>query len=145
MADDFSDIIVHASCVSWQGQAVLITGSSGTGKSALALQLMAMGAALVADDRTVLHENDGMLFAAAPEEIRGLIEARGVGLLKATVADAGQVCVVIKMDEMETKRFPDKHEVEICGVTLQCLKKVDQPSFPAAILQYLKAGRWEPT
>ena len=48
------ETIVHASCVARDGRAVLIRGASGSGKSGLALQLMALGAGLVADDRTRL-------------------------------------------------------------------------------------------
>ncbi len=46
--------IVHASCVAFGGAGVLILGPSGSGKSALALALMGLGAALVADDRVLL-------------------------------------------------------------------------------------------
>ena len=37
----------------------MITGASGAGKSALALQLIALGAELVADDRTELWREGG--------------------------------------------------------------------------------------
>ena len=69
-------MIVHASCVALGGRGVLILGGSGAGKSGLALQLMAYGAALVSDDRTILSNRDGALQAAAPDTIRGRIEAR---------------------------------------------------------------------
>ena len=42
-------VLLHASCVAVAGRAVLITGPSGSGKSSLALTLLAHGAALVAD------------------------------------------------------------------------------------------------
>jgi len=53
---------IHASCVAVDGKGLLITGASGSGKSALALQLMAFGAHLIADDRvkrmiTILGQN----------------------------------------------------------------------------------------
>ena len=41
---------LHASCIAVHGRGVLILGPSGAGKSSLALQLMALGADLVADD-----------------------------------------------------------------------------------------------
>ena len=48
-------MIVHASCIAHRGRGLLILGPSGAGKSTLALEMMAYGAALVADDRTVLR------------------------------------------------------------------------------------------
>ena len=81
--------VIHASCVALGRSAVLLVGPSGSGKSALALELMALGAELVADDRTVLSLHDTGLIASCPASIRGRIDARGVGLLAAdTVARA---------------------------------------------------------
>jgi len=44
--------IRHATTVAVAGRGLMIEGPSGSGKSALALELMAFGAELVADDRT---------------------------------------------------------------------------------------------
>ena len=41
---------IHASAVALDGRALLIVGPSGSGKSALALRMMAHGATLVSDD-----------------------------------------------------------------------------------------------
>ena len=76
-------LTLHASCVALDGRGVLILGRSGAGKSSLALELMALGARLVADDRTVLHADDGAPVASCPPAILGKIEARGVGILAA--------------------------------------------------------------
>ena len=77
-------VILHATCVSWGGRAALIVGASGTGKSALALTLMAHGCCLVADDRVRLEARDRAIYAACPDAIQGLIEARGIGILQAS-------------------------------------------------------------
>jgi len=80
---------LHASCVALQDKGLLILGPSGSGKSALALQLMALGAVLVADDYTDLVRCDDRVIARCPAALRGLIEARGIGILRAdTVAQA---------------------------------------------------------
>ena len=86
-----ADEVLHASCVGLDGDAVLILGKSGAGKSALALTLMAYGAQLVADDRVVLRPVDGRIIASAPDTIAGLIEARGVGIfaLRSACSDCG--------------------------------------------------------
>lgn len=122
---------------------VLITGASGSGKSALALALMALGARLVADDRVVLHARNGALIATCPAPLAGLIEARGVGLLRAEALPEARIALVVDLDRHETDRLPHPRQEAVAGVSLPCLHKVDGPYFPAAILQYLKAGRVE--
>src|SRR2546423_3465696 len=82
---------IHATCVlcAEAGQAfgtppdagVLLLGESGSGKSDLALRLIAMGATLVADDRCELFFNGGAVCARAPPAIAGPIEIRGVGIV----------------------------------------------------------------
>ncbi|MDE2181759.1 MAG: hypothetical protein KGJ78_01920 [Alphaproteobacteria bacterium] len=85
-------VIVHASCVRL-GRAgaafgappscgILLIGPSGAGKSDLALRLIAMGAVLVADDRTELFVARGALYARPPARGAGLLEIRGVGILE---------------------------------------------------------------
>ena len=76
-------LLLHATAVAVDDQAVLIEGASGSGKSALALTLMAFGAVLVADDRVLLQIAGGNLIATPPATIAGRIEARGMGILKA--------------------------------------------------------------
>jgi HPr kinase/phosphorylase len=122
---------------------VLITGASGSGKSALALALMALGARLVADDRVLLQPRDGRLIATCPAPLSGLIEARGVGLLRAATLAEADLALIVDLDRHETERLPHPHRQNIAGVSLPCLHKVEQPYFPAAILQYLKAGKVE--
>ena len=76
---------VHGSAVLLAETGILIRGASGSGKSALVLELLAADperARLVADDRVVLTTANGRLLAGAPAAIAGLIELRGVGLLR---------------------------------------------------------------
>ena len=70
---------LHASAVALDGRGVLITGAAGSGKSSLALTLMAYGAVLISDDQTELSRVGDTIWARAPETISGLIEARGAG------------------------------------------------------------------
>ena len=132
---------VHASCVAIDGKAVLIRGASGCGKSALALRLMALGAELVADDRTELHPSGADIIARCPPAIRGMIEARFVGILTAKARDAAPVRLVIDLDRVETDRLPPKRNTEILGQTLPLLYRVEGDHFPAAVLHLLTYGR----
>lgn len=135
---------LHATCVALQNDGVLILGASGTGKSSLALHLLALGAVLISDDRTEITQQNGVAVARCPTSIQGLIEARGVGILKATFQTTAHVRLVVDLDQTERDRMPRQHWYEINGLKLPCLYKVEANHFPAAILQYLKAGRKEP-
>ena len=135
--------IIHAGCVAFRGRGVLILGASGTGKSGLALQLMALGCDLVSDDRTALAAREGVLIAAAPTAIRGRVEARGVGILRARTVSAARVVMAVDLDEIEGGRLPPQRSTTLLGVDLPVLHGVAGPHFPAAILQYLQGGRAE--
>ena len=131
---------LHATTVAVAGRAVLIRGVSGSGKSGLALQLLALGARLVADDRTRLWCQGTALMAGAPDAIRGRIEARGVGILAVPAMGPCAVALVVNMDEDETERLPPPRRTQLLGVTLPLLRKCTAPHFPAALTLYLKGG-----
>ena len=84
-------MLVHATCVALQPRgksrgggwrAVLLRGPSGAGKSDLALRLIEAGGRLVADDQTRLTRRGRTLVATAPATLAGLLEVRGVGIVK---------------------------------------------------------------
>jgi HPr kinase/phosphorylase len=134
--------VLHATAVALAGRGALITGPSGSGKSGLALELMALGARLVADDGVLLRLSpDGRVLARAPEAIRGRIEARGMGLLYADPVDDVPLSLVVDLAQTETDRLPPERTTTFLGVTLPLLHKVASPHFTAAIRQYLVAGR----
>ena len=107
---------LHVSCVARDGRAILISGRSGSGKSDLALRLIDRGAMLVSDDYTIVRCVRGRLLAAAPPNIEGRIEVRGVGILQfETVSD---VPVALFVDlERDVERLPSSREtMTIAGV-----------------------------
>jgi len=134
---------IHASCVALGVSAVLIMGTSGAGKSALALQLMSLGAVLVADDRTILASTDAGITARCPAAITGKIEARGVGLLLAEFQASAVVRLVVDLDQIETDRLPHMREIELMGHSIPLLHATNGPHFAPAILQLLKGGRMQ--
>ena len=133
--------ILHASAVSCAGKAVVFTGQSGSGKSGMALEMMALGGVLVSDDRTVVSLEHGQVYASAPVAIKGLIEARGVGILSAQSVGPVAVSLVVDMSILETARLPPERETIILAQSLPLLYKVENRYFPAAILQYLRQCR----
>ncbi len=128
---------VHATTVAMKGRAVLIRGASGSGKSGLALQLLALGAGLVADDRTRLWREGDALWADAPDTIRGRIEARGVGILRVPATGPCRLALVVDMDRLETARLPERRTTPLMQVPLPVINKCESPHFPAAVALYL--------
>lgn len=75
-------ITVHGTLVDLLGLGVLILGESGIGKSECALDLIARGHRLVADDVVdVRRRAESTLEGSAPETARFFMEVRGVGLI----------------------------------------------------------------
>jgi HPr kinase/phosphorylase len=133
--------ILHATSVAVAGRALLILGPSGSGKSALALEMMALGAGLIADDRTEISLRDGHIFAAAPPAIRGRIEARGIGILAADPAAPAPVVLAIDLGQTEDQRLPPDRHISLMGCTIPLLHKPATSHVPAALMQYLRGGR----
>lgn len=114
---------VHASCVALAGNAVLLRGVPGSGKSDLALRLIDAGWALVADDRVDLRRNGETLVAAAPPTIAGKIEVRGVGIVRLDAAPSTPVRLVVDLVQAEAvERFPEPATTEILGLSLGLVK-----------------------
>jgi len=119
---------------------VLIIGPSGAGKSALALQLIALGATLVADDRTRVSRRGDDVIADVPESIAGMIEARGVGILRVPDAGPTPLALVVDLSRAEQDRLPPARTHQVLGLNIPCLHRVDGPHFAAAILLYLRCS-----
>jgi HPr kinase/phosphorylase len=84
---------MHGVLIDIYGIGVLITGSSGVGKSETALDLVRRGHRLVADDSVeIRQEQEGVLVGRSPELIRHLLEIRGLGIINVmTLFGAGAV------------------------------------------------------
>ena len=117
---------VHATCVAlqtgrrWRG--VLLRGPSGAGKSDLALRLIEAGARLVSDDQTELVRQGKAVVATAPTRIAGLIEARGVGIVKLSrdqvVARAAVALLADLTSRENIERLPEPESESLLGVKL---------------------------
>lgn len=109
---------LHASCVAIDGQAVLIEGRSGAGKSDLALRLIDRGAALVSDDYTTLVRRAKHLVASAPATIAGMIEVRGLGIMTMPHIDGVPVALVITLSQDVDRMPPEVIPRRIAGVDI---------------------------
>ncbi|WP_386806145.1 HPr kinase/phosphorylase [Litorisediminicola beolgyonensis] len=133
---------LHASAVALSGRGVLILGSSGAGKSALALALIARGARLIADDAVEVRTVPEGLHLSCPEAGRGLIEARGVGLLRAEPVEA-LAALVVDLDQDEAERLPPARSYTILSHPLPLLGKSRYIDMADAIPLCLTGGRRE--
>ena len=116
MPEPSSDTL-HATAVAIGGQAVVIEGRSGAGKSDLALQLIDRGAVLVSDDRVLLVRRGETLFAQAPPTMAGRIEVRGLGIVAVPHAGDMPVALIVRLAE-EDQRLPDRRVRRIAGVAI---------------------------
>ena len=105
---------------------------------------MALGATLVADDRVLItSSNDRGVLMTAPKELEGLIEARGLGLIKAPFQPA-RLGTVVDLGTVETARLPERRETVIADQAFPTFRKVESASFPAMLVAYLNGGRAAP-
>lgn len=97
---------IHASCAARDGMGVLLTGPAGSGKSDLLLRLLSRGFLLVADDRVDIIG----LCARAPAALAGLLEIRGLGIVRIPhVAEAQLVLAVDLTAQVVRMPIPARH------------------------------------
>ena len=93
---------LHATAVVHGESGVLILGPSGSGKSALALALMARATgagafgALIGDDRISVRNAEGQLVASGPD-MAGIIERRMAGLIAVPHEPAAIVRLTVEL------------------------------------------------
>jgi HPr kinase/phosphorylase len=112
-------LLIHATAVAIDGEAVLLRGAPGSGKSDLALRLIDGGARLISDDQTVLHRKDAQVLVRAPATIVGLIEVRGLGILQIDPVDEAPLGLLMDLvSSVEIERLPDPRWETILGVPI---------------------------
>lgn len=134
-------ISIHGTVISYQGMGCVLTGAPGVGKSRLAQEAIALGARLVADDRVQLTVQSGLLVAAAPAPLMGILEMRGIGIIRVGDALARQVLhLVVELDPTADAPLPEPDQVELQGITLPRLRLAPPPRISAAgLILYLRA------
>ena len=132
---------LHASAVALNGKGVLILGRSGAGKSSLALEMMAYGCQLIADDRVLVWRENGKIIADAPAALSGLIEARGVGLLNASPAGPTRITLICDLDQSNDARLPPAQVYDLMDIAISLVTGPLRPHLGMALRQYLLAGR----
>ncbi len=141
------EILVHGVLVDVYGIGILMTGSSGIGKSETALELLKRGHRLVADDAVEIRQiADDTLVGTVPPLLQYLLEIRGLGVLNAmTLFGAGAVRthkrieMIIELESWQENRSYDRLGLDdtkrkILGVELTALTVPVRPGRNLAII-----------
>ena len=115
-------LLVHATAIAIEGDASLLRGPPGAGKSDLALRLIEDGARLLADDQVLLRRAENHVFVRAPAAIAGLIEVRGVGILRVDCLDEAPLALVVDLvPSAEVERVPDTRFEVVLGLPIRLI------------------------
>jgi HPr kinase/phosphorylase len=138
--------VMHGDLLDIYAIGVLILGDSGSGKSEGALELVHRGHRLVADDVVEIYRvRNEDLVGQAPEEVRGLMEVRGLGLISieqlfgvVAVRDSKPIDLVVKLVEEEDEPVErlglSQSTVEILGLRRPLLTVPVAPGKSLALL-----------
>lgn len=108
---------LHGVFIEVHGMGVLIRGESGVGKSENALELVARGHRLVADDAVLLKRvNGNMLMGSATNKVMGAhMEIRGMGIVNiaqvfgvGSVKEHKQLELVVELEEWDLSKNYDR-------------------------------------
>lgn len=141
-----TDKTVHASAVLVGARAVLIRGPSGAGKSRLVLELLDAArdgrlrfARLVGDDRVHLESANGRLLVRPAQPLAGLIELRGVGLLRRDYEPCALVGLVVDLDAVDAERLPARQTIELNGIDVPRLAVASGATALPAVLALINS------
>jgi serine kinase of HPr protein (carbohydrate metabolism regulator) len=110
---------LRGTCIAVEGSGVLLRGPSGAGKSDLALRLIEAGGCLVADDYTDVSEVGGRLVATTPPKLHGLLEVRGIGIVRLPATPSAPLIACIDLVPIErVERMPVPEDIQILGVSV---------------------------
>ena len=124
--------IIHGVLVEVFGIGILITGSSGVGKSETALELIERGHRLIADDSVELRNVSGNILMGSGKDQRlgHHMEIRGLGIINVSylfgvgsIRDQKQVQLIVDLEEWDSEKVYDRlgsgdNTREILGVRI---------------------------
>jgi HPr kinase/phosphorylase len=137
-----SQIVVHGSFVDVYGVGILFTGSSGIGKSEIALDLIERGHRLVADDVVMLtKKRSTVLMGTGTNMVQHFMEIRGLGIIDIrqmfgirSIRFQKRLEIIVELEEWTkenqgqyTRTGLEEEPIEIMGVEVSTVKL---PIFP---------------
>ena len=140
-------ITKHGVLLDVYGIGVLLTGKSGVGKSEAALELIKRGHQLVADDVVdICRISDDRLIGTCPENVRHLMEIRGIGVIDilamfgiGAVSVSKSIDLIMELGICEDSEMFDRiglqeETVSILNVSVPCKTIPIKPGRNLAIL-----------
>ncbi len=144
---------LHGTAIVREERGLLLLGPSGSGKSALAAEMLLLGAQLVADDLLLLERIAGGLSVSGVESVRGVktvegasqvighgrpMELRGIGIVPVPSVPAAPVCGVLLIAP-PTARLPEAESVTLSGVRVPMVRQPAGWGTAAKVLLWLAA------
>ena len=121
---------------------IWFTGLSGSGKSSLALSLIAKGAHLLCDDRANLFVKNKTVMMTKPPTLPVALEVRGLGLINVPSVDEAAVDLIVDMTLSADSRLGG-HKMEFFGIELSCVKGRGFHGLSDAITVWSKFGGFQ--
>lgn len=120
--------VFHATSLVLGSYGILLCGSSGSGKSSLALTLIERAhqagrvGTLISDDQTIISREDGKLIASTPPAIAGAIEIRGAGLFEVPYQPQAEINMLVELVAADkAPRYPRDEKRDLAGIMLPVL------------------------
>lgn len=141
----------HANALVLGETGLLLRGPSGSGKSALSLELIALAqirgdfGRLIADDRVLVESRHGRLLARPHPRIAGMIEARGMGVLRQPYEAGGVIHALVDLTTgAKLPRIPDDaaQTATLLDVSLpRCCVASENPRAAILIMEFIQCLR----
>jgi HPr kinase/phosphorylase len=94
------------------------------------------GAGLIADDQVVIKSVGQKLFLSPPDSLPGLIEVRGIGVIKIAYVRDIRLCLIIELDPSnEIQRIPTIEEELIKNIPVPV---ISMDAFENSVLAKIK-------
>ncbi|MFA6648611.1 MAG: HPr(Ser) kinase/phosphatase [Candidatus Izemoplasmatales bacterium] len=107
---------IHGVLMDINGVGTIITGSSGIGKSEVALELIRRGYMLVADDTVEIYQREkNVLIGEAPDVLKKYLEIRGIGIVNvvymfgvSAYRETKRVSLIVRLDVWDDNKQYDR-------------------------------------
>ena len=139
-----SNTVLHATTIDVSGRGASIIGESGSGKSSLAIKLIALGADLVSDDQTLLELADDKIFLSKPRRVPCAIEARGIGLIAIPSIKKSELFCFVKLIDKPIERLPPLNDQICFGKSIRLIHFNPISGNEAALFLMIKYGLIDP-